>query len=172
MKRMIICVVCLMISFPVLAAREKESGFKVAYVSLNEAVAKTGEQDKITRSLQKERKRIESVLLKKSEGFKKEAMKIQKEMSLLSDNEKAKKYESIRRMEMQMGQFAKEKDMEFQQKKADLEASVVNKIKKVIEVVAKKKKVDVVRNKDGALWVSPNLDLTDKVVSMYKKKYK
>ena len=172
MKRVIICVLCLMFSFPILATKEKDSGFKVAYVSLNEAVAKTGEQDKITRALQKERKRIESVLLKKSEGFKKEAIKIQKEMSLLSDDQKAKKYESIRKMEMQMGQFAKEKDMEFQKKKAGLEANVVNKVKKIIEIVAKKQKVDIVRNKDGALWVNPSLDLTGKVVNMYKKKYK
>ena len=172
MKKVIFYIVCLMISFPVLAAKEKESGFKVAYVSLNEAVAKTGEQERIGQALQKERKRIEGVLLKKSEGFKTEAMKIQKKMALLSDNEKAKKYEFIRRMEMQMGQFAKEKDMEFQKKKSDLESNVVGKIKQVIAIVAKKQKVDVVRNRDGALWVNPSLDLTGKVVSMYKKKHK
>ena len=172
MKKLMFCIMCLIISFPVLSAKEKNSGLKVAYVSLNEAVAKTGEQEKIGRALQKERKRIEGVLLKKSEGFKKEAIKIQKEMALLSDNEKAKKYESIRKMELQMQQFAKEKDMEFQKKKSDLEANVVNKIKKVVAIVAKKQKVEVIRNRDGALWVKPSLDLTDKVVSMYKKKYK
>ena len=134
MKRVIICVLCLMFSFPVLAAKEKDSGFKVAYVSLNEAVAKTGEQDKITRALQKERKRIESVLLKKSEGFKKEAIKIQKEMSLLSDDQKAKKYESIRKMEMQMGQFAKEKDMEFQRKRLVWKRMWLTKLKKLLRL--------------------------------------
>ena len=49
---------------------------------------------------------------------------------------------------------------------------MVNKVKKIIEIVAKKQKVDIVRNKDGALWVNPSLDLTGKVVNMYKKKYK
>ena len=172
MRKYIIYVLVLYMPFLALAAKEKESHFKVAYVSVNEAVEKTGEQMKIRKALEKERLRIQKVIQKKSEGFKKEAMKARKEMALLSEKEKMKKYESIQKMQLVMEQFVKEKEIEFQKKEANLRASIISKIKSVVDSVAKKEKVDIVRNKDGVLWVKPKLDLTGKVVRIYKKKYK
>ena len=172
MRRYIIYVLVLCVPFLAFAAKEKESHFKVVYVSVNEAVEKTGEQMKIRKALEKERLRIQKVIQKKSEGFKKEAMKARKEMALLSEKEKMKKYESIQKMQLVMEQFVKEKEMEFQKKEANLRADIIGKIKSVVGSVAKKEKVDIVRNKDGVLWVKPKWDLTDKVVRIYKKKYK
>ena len=141
-------------------------------MSVNEALEQTGEQKKIGMTLEKERQRIQKLIRKKSEKFNAEAVKIRKEMTLLSDEEKVKKYESIQKMQMAMEQFIKEKEMEFQKKESSLRASVINRIKTVVNSVAKKEKVHVIRNKDGALWVHPNMDLTSRVVSVYKKKYK
>lgn len=172
MKKYIGYILVLCMSFLAFAAKEKESHFKVAYVSINEAVEKTGEQMKIRNALEKERLRIQKVIQKKSEGFKKEAMKARKEMALLSEKEKMKKYESVQKMQLAMEQFVKEKEIEFQKKEANLRADIINKIKSVVSSVAKKEKVDIVRNKDGVLWVKPKLDLTGKVVRIYKKKYK
>ena len=160
------------ISFSALAGKEKDSGLKTAYVSVNEAVEQTGEQKKIGMALEKERKRIQNLIRKKSEKFNTEAVKIRKEMALLSDEEKVKKYESIQKMQLVMEQFIKEKEIEFQKKESGLRSGVIEKIKVVVDSVAKKEKIDVIRNKDGVLWVRPNLDLTGKVVSVYKKKYK
>ena len=171
MKR-IIYILVFFIPFAAIAAKEKDSGFKVAYVSVNEAVEKTGEQKKMRNALEKERLRIQKVIQKKSEGFKKEAMKARKEMALLSEKEKVKKYESIQKMQLAMEQFVKEKEMEFQRKESNLRADVIGKIKSVVAGLAKKEKVDIVRNKDGVLWVNSKWDLTDKVVRIYKKKYK
>ena len=174
MKKWVLFVFSLVIYIPfaVLAAKEGDSSLKVAYVSVNEAVEKTGEQSKIRRALEKERNRIEVVIRKKSEGFQKEAVKIKKEMAILSDNEKVKKYESIQKMQLAMEQFVKEKEIEFQKKESALRADVIQKIKAVVKIVAQKKKLDIIRNRDGALWVNPKLDLTNRVVSLYKKKYK
>ncbi len=160
------------ISFSGWAEKASHSGLKTAYVSVNEAVEKTGEQKKIGMALENERKRIQNLIRKKSEKFNIEAVKIRKEMALLSDEEKVKKYESIQKMQMAMEQFIKEKEMEFQKKESSLRSSVINRIKVAVNSVAKKEKVDVVRNKDGVLWVHPNMDLTSRVVSVYKKKYK
>ena len=153
-------------------AKETNNQLKVFYVSVNEAVEKTGEQDKIRKTLEKEKNRIQQLIRKKSEGFSKEAVRIRKEMAVLADDEKVKKYESIQKMQLVMEQFVKEKEMEFQKKEAQLRNSVINKIKTVVAQVAKKQKADVVRNKDGTLWVSPQWDLTSKVVNKYKKQYK
>ena len=174
MKKVILCVVFFFgcTSFSAFAGKEKDSGLKTAYVSVNAAVEQTGEQKKIGMALEKERKRIQGLIRKKSEKFNVEAIKIKKEMSLLSDEEKVKKYESIQKMQLVMEQFIKEKEMEFQKKESSLRSSVINRIKAVVDSVAKKEKVDVIRNKDGVLWVHPKIDLTNKVVSIYKKKYK
>ena len=174
MKTLILYIVCLMSCIPLLtgAAQEKDSGFKVVYVSVNEAVEKTGEQAKIRTILEKERKRIEGIIRKKSGALNKEAVKIRKEMTLLSEEEKIKKYESLQKMQLTMEQFVKGKELEFQKKESSLRSTVINRIKTVVSNVAKKEKVDVIRNKDGVLWVHPSADMTSKVVSLYKKKYK
>lgn len=171
-KHIIYILVLFCVPFFALAAKEKESNFKVAYVSVNEAVEKTGEQMKIRNALEKERLRIQKVIQKKSEGFKKEAMKAKKQMALLSEKEKMKKYESIQKMQLAMEQFVKGKEIEFQKKESNLRADIISRVKSVVSNVAKKEKVDIVRNKDGVLWVKPKLDFTDKVVRIYKKKYK
>ena len=176
MKKLIIWTIMSAVAMPFwpasATAKEKDSSLKVVYVSVNSAVEKTGEQNKIRQALEKERKRIQQLIRKKSEGFNKEAVRIRKEMAVLSDEEKVKKYESIQKMQLAMEQFVKGKEMEFQKKEADLRNSVINKIKTVTARVAKKEKVDVVRNKDGVLWVNPKWDITNKVVSAYKKQYK
>ena len=174
MKRFILCVVffCACVSFSASAGKKKDTRLKTAYVSVNTAVEQTGEQKKISMMLERERKRIQGLVRKKSEKFNAEAVKIRKEMALLSDEEKVKKYESIQKMQLAMEQFIKEKEMEFQKKESSLRSSVINKIKVVVDNVAKKEKVEVIRNKDGVLWVHPKMDLTSEVVSTYKKKYK
>ena len=178
MKKIILCAVSLLVfsgvSFASKKAKqtEEDSGLKVAYVSVNEAVEKTGEQDKIRRALEKERNRIQTLIRQKSGMFNKEAVKIRKEMALLSDEEKVKKYESIQKMQLTMEQFVKEKEVEFQKKEADLRSSVINRIKVAVRSVAKREKVEVIRNKDGVLWIDPRLDLTGKVVTVYNKMYK
>ncbi len=154
------------------AETEKESRLKVAYVSINEAMEKTGEQSKIRKALEKEKKRIQGVIIKKNEQFHKEAMKIRKSMELLSQDEKVKKYEAMQKMQIQMEQFVRSKEMELQKKEAHLRGNFMERIKVVVDKVAKKEKVDIIRNKDVELWVRPKWDVTNKVVSMYTKKYK
>ncbi len=172
MKKAVLYMLCLAWSFCGVAAKTKEdTGLKVVYVSINQAMEQTGELKKINMALNKERQRMQSLIRKKGEQFRAEAVKIKKQMALLAEEEKAKKYESIQRMQVTMERFVKEKEMEFQNKENSLRAGVIKKIKVVVDSVAKKAKVDVIRNKDGVLWVRPDLDFTGKVVRMYNKKY-
>ncbi len=145
---------------------------QIAYVSINEVATKTGEQKKITRTLEKERSRIEKLIRNKSQQFKKSATKIKNEVALLSDDEKAKQYEKIQRMQIAMEQFIKQKEVEFQKKETDLKNTFITRVKNAIPIVAKTKKVSAVRNKDTTLWVDPKWDITNQVIKAYKKKYK
>ena len=162
----ILIFILLSMSFSVFA----EQGAK--YVSVNEAVDKTGEQRRILKKLESERGKLEEIVRKKSEGLSKEAEKIKKEMNLLSENEKMKKYEQLQKMQLTMEQFIKTKELEFQKKEADLRKQFMEQLKKVVASVAKKDKLKVIKNKDSVLWVDPAMDLTAKVVKAYKKKYK
>ena len=78
--RILLAAILLGVSFSVFA----EEGAK--YVSVNEAVDKTGEQSWILKKLESERGKLEEIVRKKSEGLSKEAEKIKKEMNLLSEN--------------------------------------------------------------------------------------
>jgi len=154
------------------ALKQGDNKPQVAYVSVNQAVENTGEQKKIRSVLEKERKRVQELIRKKSAEFSKKAVKIRKEMALLSDDEKVKKYEEIQRMQVTMEQFVQEKERAFQQKEAELRANVIERIKQAVAIVAKKEKIRVIENRDGLLWVDPKVDFTNKVVVAYKKKFK
>ena len=71
-----------------------------------------------------------------------------------------------------MEQFVKSKEIEFQKKEANLKEGAIKRIRQAVESVAKAEKVDVIRNKDGTLWVHPKWDVTNKVVSRYKRQFK
>ncbi len=151
---------------------EGSSELKVAYVSVLESAINTGEQSKMRKTMAKERSKIEKAMKNKDSQFKKEADKIKDKIALLSDDEKAKQYEKMQRLQLSMQQFMKQKNMEFQKKETDLNNLFMDRLKKVIAGVAKKNKVSVVRNRDAILWVVNRLDITQQVVKAYKKKYK
>ena len=167
-----ICALLIGTSFAAVAKQHKSGHPNIAYVSVNEAAVKTGEQKKIQLEMEKERARIEKTIRNKNNQYKKQVDKIKESLALLSEREKAKQYEKLQRMQLSMEQFIKEKDIAFQKKEADLKNKFINRIKMVIANVAQKEKVSIIRNKDTVLWVQPKWDVTNKVVVAYKKKYK
>lgn len=171
-KYYIICVLLFSAHFATVAKQHKPGHPSVAYVSVNEAAVRTGEQKKIQRAMERERTKIEKTIRNKNNQYKKQVDKIKESLALLSENEKAKQYEKLQRMQLSMEQFIKEKDIAFQKKEADLKNKFINRIKIVIANVAQKEKVSIIRNKDTVLWVQPKWDITNKVVTAYKKKYK
>ena len=170
--------VILSMSFSVAAlAKESEKAgggdsLKIAYVSINEAVDRTGEQRRIRRILEADKNKIQEIIRKRSDRYKKEADEIKKSMAILSDDERMKKYEEIQKMQLSLEQFVKSKEIEFQKKEADLRKKVIDKIQRASAQVAKTEKVQVIRNRDGVLWVDEEMDLTNKVVSLYKSKFR
>ncbi len=153
-------------------SKSKDSDLNIAYVSINECVEKTGEQKKMFRQLEKQQKKIQSVIRKKSEEYQKRANQLRKDVVLLSEEEKLKKYEEMQKMQLSLEQFVKTKELEFQKMEANMRKEVLKRITNVVSRIARREKVSVIRNRDGALWVSPRLDLTDKVIFAYKKKHK
>ena len=172
MKYYIICALLIGTSFTAVAKQHTSGHPTIAYVSVNEAAVRTGEQKKIQKKMEKERARVEKIIRNKSNQYKKQVEKIKEDIALLSENEKAKQYEKLQRMQLSMEQFIKEKDIAFQKKEADLKNKFINRIKAVITKVAQKEKASIIRNKDTVLWVQPKWDMTNKVVTAYKKKYK
>ena len=163
---------CVLLAYSVFPAGAGEKENSTAYVSVSTAVEKTGEQSRILKALEKARDQIQKLVRQKSEKWNKEAEKIRKEMSLLSDNEKMKKYNELQKMQLSMEQFVKTKELELQKKEADLRKQFMVRLRSVTADLAKKEKLSVVRNKDQVLWASPKMDLTDRAVKAYKKKYK
>ena len=147
-------------------------GLKTAYVSVNKAVEQTGEQKRILKALERERNRVQAIVRKRSESLNKSAEKIRRQMALMADDEKVKKYDELQKMQVSMEQFVKTKEMEFQKKEADMRKQFMDQLKTVVAAVAKKEKIEEVRNLDALLWVSSKRDITDKVARAYKKKYK
>ncbi len=148
---------------------EEVASHKMAYISVNEAVERTGEQKRIRKILEADKNKIQQNIQNRSKKFREEVEEIKKGMAILSEEEKMKKYEEIQQMQMRIEQFAREQEMKFQKKETELRKTVMKKIQKAAALVAAEEKVDLIKNRDSLIWVNPKMDLTAQVVRAYKK---
>ena len=149
------------------------SSAKTGYVNLMKAFESTKQGrrvrarlEKNTETAQKKFKSRELKLQEKEEAFKKEA-------PLLSEQARAKIIQQLQQEIVNFQREAKGKDMELQELQNKLMNPVMDRLKKVIEAVAKQESYLVVRNMGSdVLWVAPELDLTDKVIKAFNKRHK
>ena len=146
---------------------------KIGYVNLMEAFENTRQGRRVKSRLEKDAekakkqfKAIERKLQKEEEAFKKDA-------PLLSEQARAQKIQQLQQKIVSFQREAKNKDLELQNLQNRLMNPVIEKLKKVIGEVAKAESCLVVENiGNDVLWVSPDLNLTQKVYKTFNKKYK
>ena len=146
---------------------------KTAYIELMQAFESTYQGKKVKSRLEKEAKVAETSLKKQEAQLKKDEASLQKEVALISDQAKTQKIMQFQGKVANFQKLAKDKEVELQSLQNKLMEPILNRLKQVAGEVAKKEKYTVVKAKgQDVLWLSPELDLTNKVVKVYNKKYK
>ena len=149
------------------------SAVKTGYVNLMAAFENTKQgrrvKNRLEKAAEKAKKQFKSMELK----LQQEEEALKKEVPLLSEQARAQKIQQLQQKILNFQKEAKSKDLELQNLQNQLMGPVIENIKKVIGEVAKKESYLVIENiGSDVLWVSPDLNLTQKVYKEFNKKYK
>ena len=150
-----------------------QSFSKTGYVNLMQAFEKTNQGQKVRRQLEKTANKAKAEFKSKELKLQREEESLKKEMALLSEQARGQKISQLQQKILNFQKEAKEKDAELQNLQNKLMNPVLDRLKRVIAEAAKKESYSAVKNiGTEVLWVSPELDLTNKVYKIYNKKYK
>jgi outer membrane protein len=154
--------IALLMSFSLAAAAE----VKIGLVDMSKAIQDSIEGKRAKKELEndfnkkkKDLEKLEADLKKKKEDFDKKAL-------VLADDIKAKKQQEL---QVEFGKYQEavgKNQMEIQKHEHELTGPIIQKIRKIIEDIAKKEGYTVVLEKSEqlALYSTKEIDLTDRVV--------
>ena len=143
----------------------------VAFVDVQQAVQTTSAGKKAKSSLDAEFKKRKETLDKKKADIEKMGQDLEKKRSVLSEEVLGKKQMELQEEMMKFQKQVAENQLEIQKKEEELVGPILEKMKKVIEKVAKEKNVSMVVEKKGqnVLYATAEADLTDSVVKAFEK---
>lgn len=144
---------------------------KVGFVDVQKAVQTTAAGKKAKAALDGEFKKRKDGLDKKKSDIEKMGQDLEKKKSVLSEEVLGKKQMELQEEMMKFQKVVGENQMEIQKKEEELVGPILEKMKTVIEKVAKEKGYAMVMDKKGqnVLYAVAEADLTDDVVKAFEK---
>ena len=149
------------------------SSVKVGIINVQKVLASIAEGKSVNSTLEKSFKSKENLIKTEEKEIRELQEKFKKQDAVLSAAAKAKKgaeiqqkYQAIR---AKMMQFEKE----IRKQEAELKKPIFEKLRPVIEAVSKAEKVSVTFEgaQSSLLYVENRVDMTDKFIKAYDKKY-
>jgi len=146
---------------------------QTAYVNLMQAFENTKQGRRVKVRLEKTAAKAKKQFKSMEIKLQKEEADLKKEAPLLSEQARMQKIQTLQQKIFNFQKEAKNKDVELQKLQNQLMNPVIERLKKVTGEIAKKESYSIVENiGNDVLWVSPKLDLTQKVSKAFNKKYK
>lgn len=144
---------------------------KVGFVDVQKAVQATSQGKKAKATLDGEFKKRKDTLDKKKADIEKMGQDLEKKKSVLSEEVLGKKQMELQEEMMKFQKQVGENQMEIQKKEEELVGPILEKMKGVIESVAKEKGYAMVLEKkaQNVLFSVADADLTDDVVKAFEK---
>jgi outer membrane protein len=147
--------------------------FKLAYVDVQKAIEKSTAGKKAKDDMKKEAEKKNKDLEKKKSDVDKMREDIEKKRSVLSEEAFGKRAAELQDEMQKFNQLAQKAQVELQKKESELLQPIVDKMKKVIEKIAKEKGISMViqsnQNAQIVLYATPESDITDDVVKSFDK---
>lgn len=143
----------------------------IAVVDMQKAIQATAEGKKAKSELEGEFDKKKKELQKRESDLKKMGEDLEKKKSVLSEEALGKKQAEFQEEMMKYRDVMGKSQVEIQKKERDLTAPILEKMRKVIEKVAKEKGFNLVLENSGAiLFAEKTNDITDDVVKAFEKK--
>ena len=153
----------------VLADADKTTGLKIGYVDMNKALMSTKAGQKADQQLQSEFKKKEKELGEKKEDIETMLQNLKKQAMVISDEVRAQKEKALYEEQLRFQKLVAESNVSIQKREMSLKEPILEKLRDVIDDVAKKEKYDMILQKADItiLWAKREYDLTDRVVNIF-----
>ena len=166
MKKQVAMIASLVMAAGLVHAAEAKIGF----VDMQKAIQSTAAGKKAKAELEGEFNKKKKELEKKEADLKKMGEDLERKKSVLSEEVLSKKQAEFQEEMMKYRDVVGKSQVEIQKKERDLTAPILEKMKKVIEKVAKDKGYSMVlENSQMVLYSNADSDLTDDVIKAYEK---
>jgi outer membrane protein len=143
---------------------------KIAVIDMQKAIQATAQGKKAKAELEGDFEKKKKDLQKMEADLKKMNEDLEKKKSVLSEDALGKKQAEFQDEMMKYREAMGKSQMEIQKKEASLTKPILDKMKGVIEKVAKDKGFNmVVEHGQGVLYAEKNIDITDDVVKAFEK---
>ncbi|HEX3777163.1 MAG TPA: OmpH family outer membrane protein [Polyangiaceae bacterium] len=142
---------------------------KIAVVDTQRAIMETEDGLRAQATLKKVFDNKQRELDKKQEDLQKERDDIEKQRDVLSKSALAKRVDKWQREMMQLQGVFVDYNKELQKKQGELTQPIVQKIMGAIRRIATQDGYDLVLDKQAAPYVRSDLDVTDRVITLYNQ---
>lgn len=162
--------VMLMVGFLGTAAHAEE--MKLGFIDMQKAIQETAAGKKAKKDLEDEFNKKKKELEKKEADLKKMNDDLEKKSLVLTDEVKQKKAQELQQEMLKYREVVTKSQMEIQKKERDLTAPIVEKLRTIVDDIAKKEGFTMVleKSEQSVLWAKKDLDLTDRVIKEADKK--
>jgi len=147
---------------------------KIAFVDLRKALNETNEGKKAMKKLQSEKNKLQKTIDKREKKIMAMQEKIKEQQNILSQEAMQKKvqgyYQAVQELQQSYAQF----QQELAQKEMKATQKILVRLEKMVGELGKSKGYTMIydRSVGAVVWAPSHLDLTDKLIQMYNKKYK
>ena len=157
---------CLALAFPSFAV-------VVGKVDIQKILISVKEGKKIRKQLKDDFDKKQGVIKKEEDSLKKAKEAFDKQSLVMNAKAKAKKQRELQEMYMKLQQKTMGYQREMQAREQKVTGPLINKIAKVVQEVSKSEKIDITYeiSSRSIVYASKEVDLTDKVIKAYDKKY-
>src|SRR5665213_806999 len=152
-----------------LGATEAHAQAKIAVVDTQRAIMETEDGLRAQASLKKIFDNKQRELDKKQEDLQKEREDIEKQRDVLSKAALAKRVDKWQREMMALQGVFVDYNKELQKKQGELTQPIVQKIMGAIRRLATQEGLDLVVDKQAAPYVRSDLDVTDRIITLYNQ---
>ena len=146
---------------------------KVGLVNIQKIMGTIGEGKSVNTTLEKSFKAKQKELKSEEQAIMKLQEKFKKQDAVLTDSAKVKKSTEIAQKMEAARRKAQQFEQEIRKQEAELKKPLLEKLKPVIDEISKTEKVDLTFEitSSPVVYAANKVDLTDKVIKAYDKKY-
>lgn len=171
-------VICALVSTPVPAAAAAPAAIapleKIAVVEVQRCILETREGKRAKSDLEKAFAKNQARLDRKGKDLKRRYEDLQAKARVLSEQELMRRQQELVRGQQELQELGMKLQQEIAEKEALLTEKIYKKVAAIVEQIALEEKIQVVlvRTEMTVLYANPKLDLTNRVIVAYDKKYK
>lgn len=144
---------------------------KIGYIDLQKAIQSTSAGKKAKTELESEFNKRKKDIETKEADIKKMTEDLEKKKAVLSEEAMQKKQVEVQEEMMKYRELVGKNQVEIQKKERDLTSPILEKMRTIIDKMAKNDSYTVIleKNEQSVLWVKGEIDITEKVVSEFEK---